>query len=156
MQLIVKIFICNKESFSILKINFFFTLKSRKYVFDIPDDPEDDDNDKNMVQKNNILDFVNKQLLFITDECVTICGGRWAIILSNKGTFVKELVSQKEKGDKKPEDPFIYSLGVSEVDGVRIMTGKEIYLIRKIPDDIKTIYEYYLDNASKHLLSSSF
>ena len=129
-------------------------LSFEKYVFDIPDGPEDDDNDKNMVQKNNILDFVNKQLLFITDECVTICGGRWAIILSNKGTFVKELVSQKEKGDKKPEDPFIYSLGVSEVDGVRIMTGKEIYLIRKIPDDIKTIYEYYLDNASKQLLSS--
>ena len=127
-------------------------IKYQKYDFKIEHDEYDAPED--IKEKNSILDFKNKQLLFMTDDCVAICGGRWVIMVNNKGkTFVEDL-NLSPKPDGKGTGPYIHCKGISEVDGIRLLTKSEVILIRKIPDDIKPVYNIFAEHPTKQLLSS--
>ena len=127
--------------------------KKLKYKIDTSLDEKEDAN-----EKNNILNFKNKQLLFLSDDCVAICGGRWLIMINLKNeTFVEDLNIDKSSEDTEPNNPHIYCKGISEVDGIRLMTKDEIILIRKMPNDIKAIYNIFGAQAfdpTKQILSS--
>ena len=60
-------------------------------------------------------------------------------------TFVEELNINRNSNDKYDDNPYIYCVGESEIDGIRIMTQNEILLIRKIPDYIKSIFNIFGD-----------
>ena len=130
----------------------------KKLVFKIEskyDDEEEDPDD--LKEKNKILDFKNKQLLFLTDDCVAICGGRWIAFVNDEKTFVEDLNIDKNSKDTYENNPYIYCKCISEVDGIRIMTQEEIILIRKIPEKIKEIFEFLSKKSiepEKQLLSS--
>ena len=85
----------------------------------------------------------------MTDDCVAICGGRWVIMVNNKGkTFVEDL-NLSPKPDGKNTGPYIHCKGISEVDGIRLLTKSEVILIRKIPDDIKPVYNIFAEHPAK-------
>ena len=120
-------------------------------------------------EKDRILNFINKQLIFMTDECVGICGGRWVIMakkvrkkVKNKNkeeiveydqTWIENLSVEKSKNDIHMDNPYIYCKGTTEVDGIRIITSNEIYLFRKVPDYLKPVFSN-LDNPTRQLISS--
>ena len=116
----------------------------KKFVFNINSlyDVEEEDQDE-LNEKNNILKFINKQLLFLSDDCVAICGGRWIVLINNQKTYVEDLNIDKSPKDTYKDNPYIYCYGISEVDGIRIMSQEEIILIRKIPEDIKPIFDVF-------------
>lgn len=125
-----------------------------KLVFKIENDIDDEEE---IIEKNNILNFLNKQLLFLSDDCVAICGGRWVIMVNRKKeTFVEDLGVDK-KSDDTPKNPHIYCIGLSEVDGIRLMTESEIILIRKMPENVKNFFNIFVTKTihpSKLLFSS--
>ena len=128
-------------------------LNYKKLEFKIENEEDEDKNEAN--EKNSILNFLNKQLLFVSDDCVAIVGGRWVVMVNDKGkTFVEDLNIDKSSTDTKLTNPYIYCKGTTEVDGLRILTTNEIYLIRRMPDDLKPVYDTFEDNQIKQLISS--
>ena len=112
------------------------------------DDPQD------IKEINSILDFKNKQLLFLTDDCVAICGGRYVVMINDKGkTFVEDL-ELPPKPDNKMTGPYIHCKCISEVDGIRLLTSNEIILLRKMPDEIKPVFNIFAEHYTKQLISS--
>ena len=128
-------------------------LKFKTYKFNIEHDELDDESE--IKEKDKILNFKNKQLFFLNDNCIAICGGRWIVIINENGkTYVEDLHIDKNSKDKNDEDPYIYSKGISEVDGIRLVTTNEILLIRKMPNNLSKIFDIFNNNPMKQLLSS--
>ena len=152
----VAFYVAEKKTVYILssKIPSKGALNFRKYEFKIEHNDFDDESDKK--EKDKILDFKNKQLLFLNEDCVAICGGRWIVIMDEKGkTFAEDLNIKKNKKDNIPDDPMIYCKGISEVDGIRLMTTDEILLIRKLPKDLAQLFDIFKsDYPVRQLLSS--
>lgn len=126
-------------------------LKFQKFNFNIEHDEYEDEEDAK--EKNSILEFKNKQLLFMTDDSVAICGGRWVIMVNNKGKTIIEDLSLDREVDRS-SGPYIHCKCITEVDGIRIMTHHDIILIRQLPNDIKPVYDIFAENPTKKLLSS--
>jgi hypothetical protein len=78
-------------------------------------------------------------------------------MVKGQKTYVEDLNIEKSSKDTYKDNPYIYCYGISEVDGIRIMTQEEIILIRTIPEDIKPIFDVFGSGPStpeKQLLSS--
>ena len=156
----IAIYSANKKTVYILpsKIPSRGNLSFKKLVFNINAlyDVEEEDQEE-LAEKNNILKFINKQLLFLSEDCVAICGGRWLVMVKGQKTYVEDLNIEKSSKDTYKDNPYIYCYGISEVDGIRIMTQEEIILIRTIPEDIKPIFDVFGSGPTtpeKQLLSS--
>ena len=117
-----------------------------------------DEGGEDDVEINKILNFINKQLLFLSNDCVAICGGRWVLMINEQEiSYAEDLNIEKNPNDKHNDNPYVYCKCISEVDGIRIMSRDEILLIRKIPNYIKSIFDIFLNdsnNPEKQLLSS--
>ena len=117
-------------------------LNFKKYQFKFEFDefePED-----NIKEKNKILNFNNKELVFLNDDCVAICGGRWVVMVNEKGdTLIEEICNEKDKNDISKTDDYVYCKSVSEVDGFRLLTKEEVSLFRKLPEDLKPVYNHF-------------
>ena len=128
-------------------------LNFKKYQFKFEFDefePED-----NIKEKNKILNFNNKELVFLNDDCVAICGGRWVVMVNEKGdTLIEEICNEKDKNDISKTDDYVYCKSVSEVDGFRLLTKEEVSLFRKLPEDLKPVYDHFNTTQTKILLSS--
>ena len=128
-------------------------LNFKKYQFKFEFDefePED-----NIKEKNKILNFNNKELVFLNDDCVAICGGRWVVMVNEKGdTLIEEICNEKDKNDISKTDDYVYCKSVSEVDGFRLLTKEEVSLFRKLPEDLKPVYNHFNTTPAKILLSS--
>ena len=128
-------------------------LNFKKYQFKFEFDefePED-----NIKEKNKILNFNNKELVFLNDDCVAICGGRWVVMVNEKGdTLIEEICNEKDKNDISKTDDYVYCKSVSEVDGFRLLTKEEVSLFRKLPEDLKPVYDHFNTTPTKILLSS--
>ncbi len=128
-------------------------LNFKKYQFKFEFDefePED-----NIKEKNKILNFNNKELVFLNDDCVAICGGRWVVMINEKGdTLIEEICNEKDKNDISKTDDYVYCKSVSEVDGFRLLTKEEVSLFRKLPEDLKPVYNHFNTTPTKILLSS--
>ena len=128
-------------------------LNFKKYQFKFEFDefePED-----NIKEKNKILNFNNKELVFLNDDCVAICGGRWVVMVNEKGdTLIEEICNEKDKNDISKTDDYVYCKSVSEVDGFRLLTKEEVSLFRKLPKDLKPVYNHFNTTPAKILLSS--
>ena len=150
----IALYIANKKSVYVFstKIPSQGMIKYQKYDIKIEHDEYDAPED--IKDKNSILDFKNKQLLFLTDDCVAICGGRYVVMINNKGkTFVEDL-NLPPKPDSKNSGPYIHCKCISEVDGIRLLTSNEIILIRKMPDEIKPVFNIFAEHFTKQLISS--
>ena len=136
-----------------------------KFQFNIEHDEEFEEEDE-AKEKDKILNFVNKQLLFLTDNCIAICGGRWVILVIKKWlkdkkgqlkdydqTFVENFSIEKNKNDTYENNPYIYCKGISEIDGIRIVTSNEIFLLRRLPEDLSPVFDLN-DSPTKKLISS--
>ena len=128
-------------------------LNFKKYQFKFEfDEFESEDNIK---EKNKILNFNNKELVFLNDDCVAICGGRWVVMINEKGdTLIEEICNEKDKNDISKTDDYVYCKSVSEVDGFRLLTKEEVSLFRKLPEDLKPVYNHFNTTPAKILLSS--
>jgi hypothetical protein len=128
-------------------------LNFKKYQFKFEfDEFEQEDNIK---EKNKILNFNNKELVFLNDDCVAICGGRWVVMINEKGdTLIEEICNEKDKNDISKTDDYVYCKSVSEVDGFRLLTKEEVSLFRKLPEDLKPVYNHFNTTPTKILLSS--
>ena len=128
-------------------------LNFKKYQFKFEFDefePED-----NIKEKNKILNFNNKELVFLNDDCIAICGGRWVVMVNEKGdTLIEEICNEKDKNDISKTDDYVYCKSVSEVDGFRLLTKEEVSLFRKLPEDLKPVYNHFNTTPTKILLSS--
>ena len=136
-----------------------------KFQFNIEHDEEFEEEDE-AKEKDKILNFVNKQLLFLTDNCIAICGGRWVILVIKKWlkdkkgqlkdydqTFVENFSIEKNKNDTYENNPYIYCKGISEIDGIRIVTSNEVFLLRRLPEDLSPVFDLN-DSPTKKLISS--
>lgn len=151
----IALYVAKKKSVYIFpsKIPTNGTIAYKKLEIKVDDVEVDEEKDKKEI--NNILEFKNKQLLFLTDDCVAICGGRWLVMINEeKQTYVESLEIEKDKQDIKDDDPFIYCKGIAEVDGIRLMTNNEILLFRKLPKDIKPVYDIFKLNDTRKLILS--
>ena len=153
----IALYVAKKKSIFLLplRIKSAGIIEFKKLIFNCESLDDGGEDDKEI---NKILNFKNKQLLFFSDDCLAICGGRWVLMVNEQNkTFVEDLNINRNSNDKYDDNPYIYCVGESEIDGIRIMTQNEILLIRKIPDYIKSIFNIFGDeslNSNKQLLSS--
>ena len=150
----IALYVANKKAVYVFstKIPSKGMIKYQKY--DIKIEHDEYDSPEDIKDKNSILDFKNKQLLFMTEDCVAICGGRYVVMVNDKGkTFVEDL-NLSPKPDGKYTGPYVYCKCISEVDGIRLLTSNEIILIRKMPEEIKPVFNIFAEHFTKQLISS--
>ena len=79
----------------------------------------------------------NKEFVFLTDDFVAIYGGRWVVMVNEKGnTFIEEICNERDKNDISKTDDYVYCKSVSEVDRFILLTKEEVSLFRKLPEDL--------------------
>ena len=113
----------------------------------------DSDIEKNEFnEQQKILSYKTPQdLLFCGENCVAICGGRFIMMInSNKETIPIEI----EEYENKPNPVYIYCKCISEIDGIRYITSKEIGLISKVPNELRKISSSFGGSHSRALLYS--
>ena len=150
----IALYVANKKSVYVFpsKIPSQGMIKYQKY--DIKLEHDEFDTQEDIKEKNSILEFKNKQLLFLTDDCVAICGGRYVVMINNKGkTFVEDL-NLPPRPDSKNTGPYVHCKCISEVDGIRFLTSNEIILIRKMPEEIKPVFNIFAEHFTKQLISA--
>ena len=153
----IALYVAKKKAVFILpsRIKSSGSVNYKKLTFNIESIDEGGEDD---VEINKILNFINKQLLFLSNDCVAICGGRWVLMINEQEiSYAEDLNIEKNPNDKHNDNPYVYCKCISEVDGIRIMSRDEILLIRKIPNYIKSIFDIFLNdsnNPEKQLLSS--
>lgn len=109
-------------------------------------------NEKEYKEQKNILDFTTEQqLLFCGDTCVAICGGRYIMMINTYNETIPILVEENEFKDYKG---YIYCKCISEVDGIRYLTDKEIYLVSPVPNELKQICNPFSNSLSRELMMS--
>ena len=151
----IALYVAKKKSVFIFSSNIKAndTIKYKQLKVEITADEYDEEVD--VKDKNSILNFKNKQLLFLSDDCVAICGGRWLVMINEQNeTFVEELNMDKNSKDIKESEPYVYCKGLTEVDGIRLMTKDEIILVRRMPEDLKQVYNTFKATPERILLSS--
>ena len=103
-------------------------------------------------EQQNILQYTTEQqLLFCGDNCVAICGGRFVMMINTKKETIPILIDQNRNKELKG---YIYCKCISEVDGIRCMTDKEIVLISPVPNELNQICNPFSGSNMRDLILS--
>jgi hypothetical protein len=103
-------------------------------------------------EQQRILEYkTEQQLLFCGEDCVAICGGRFLMMVNRNKETIPILI---EKNENKELKGYIYCKCISEVDGIRCMTDKEILLISPVPNELDQICNPFSDSTSRDLIKS--
>ena len=124
--------------------------KIMKKTFKISDKFEE----KEKKEQEKILNYnMDLQLLFCGEDNAAICGGRFTMIINiNNISIAIPVQENKNKGEG-----FVYCRGISEVDGIRYITEKEIIFISQVSKELLEICEYSSESkkpASKSLIEA--
>ena len=120
-------------------------IKYQKY--DIKKEHDEYDEQEDIKDKKSILYFKNKQILFVIDDYITIWGGRFVVMINDKGkTFVEDLYLPPKP---KNSGPYIHYKYISEVEEIRLLTSNEIILIRKKLEEIKSVFNIFDEHITK-------
>ena len=118
-----------------------------KMVYMIDSDIEQNE----LNEQLKILDFkTTQELLFCGETCVAICGGRFIMIINSK----KETIPIEIEENENKIEGYIYSKCISEVDGIRYITEKEVGLITQVSNELKKICSPLGGSYSRELLYS--
>jgi len=124
--------------------------KIMKKTFKISDKFEE----KEKKEQEKILNYnMDLQLLFCGEDNVAICGGRFTMIININNISIAIPVQE----NKTEGEGFVYCRGISEVDGIRYITEKEIILISQVSKELLEICEYSSESnkpASKALIKA--
>ena len=120
--------------------------KITKFKFEV--NPEIDIKDQQAV-----LYFKSEQqLLFCGEKCIAILGGKYLMMINtNNETIPPILIDER---DIKDNTGHIYCKGISEVDGIRYITDKELYLIRPVIKELNQICNPFGSSHLKELISA--
>jgi len=111
-------------------------IEIKKITFKIGDDFDE----KEKREQEKILGYnMDLQLLFCGEDNVAIVGGLFTMIVNKKNVSVAIRVQDKENKN----DGFVYCRGISEVDGIRYITDKEIHLITQVSREWMKIYNEF-------------
>ena len=120
--------------------------KITKFKFEI--NPEID-----IKEQQTILNYKSQQqLLFCGENCIAILGGKYLMMINtNNETIPPILIDERDIKDNKG---IIYCKGISEIDGIRYITDKEIYLLRPVINELNQICNPFSSSISKELISA--
>ena len=104
-------------------------------------------------EQQTILNFKSEQqLLFCGEKCIAILGGKYLMMINtNNETIPPILIDER---DIKDNTGHIYCKGISEIDGIRYITDKEIYLIRPVINELNQICNPFINSNSKELINA--
>ena len=110
------------------------------------------DPDIDFKEQKEILNFKSEQqLLFCGDKFIAILGGKYLMMINtNNETIPPILIDDNDNKEKWK----IYCRGISEVDGIRYITDKEIYLIRPVIKELNKICNPFSSSISKDLINA--
>ena len=119
----------------------------KKKTFKIGDDFEE----KEIREQEKILNYnMDLQLLFCGEDNVAICGGLFTMIINTNN----ESIAMRVQDNENENEGFVYCKGISEVDGLRYITDKEICLISQVSSEFMKICNPFSKSKSKDLLKA--
>ena len=132
---------------------FYFSSKINKVNNNISKLKFEIDQDNDIKEQQTILNFkTEQQLLFCGDNCIAILGGKYLMMVNkNNETIPPILINEREN---KENIRSIYCKGISEIDGIRYITDKEVYLIRPVINELNQICNPFSSSLSKDLISA--
>ena len=99
---------------------------------------------RELKEQQKVLSYKNDlQLLFCEDDAVAICGGKYIMMINKKNETIPILVEE----ENKQFESYIYCRGISEVDGIRYMTDKEIYLISPVSSELGELCDEFQEES---------
>ena len=102
--------------------------------------------------QEQILSFkTEQQLLFCGVENVAICGGKYIMMINNKSETIPILVDESEHNEYRG---YIYCKCISEIDGIRYMTDKDIYLLSPVQKELNDLCNPFSGSLSRELINS--
>ena len=102
--------------------------------------------------QEQILSFkTEQQLLFCGEENVAICGGKYIMMINNKNETIPILVDENEHNEYRG---YIYCKCISEIDGIRYMTDKDIYLLSPVQKELNDLCNPFSGSLSRELINS--
>ena len=102
--------------------------------------------------QEQILSFkTEQQLLFCGEENVAICGGKYIMMINNKSETIPILVDESEHNEYRG---YIYCKCISEIDGIRYMTDKDIYLLSPVQKELNDLCNPFSGSLSRELINS--
>jgi hypothetical protein len=102
--------------------------------------------------QEQILSFkTEQQLLFCGEENVAICGGKYIMMINNKNETIPILVDESEHNEYRG---YIYCKCISEIDGIRYMTDKDIYLLSPVQKELNDLCNPFSGSLSRELINS--
>ena len=122
--------------------------KIRKLKFEVDSSLEDSEI---MIQKKILSFKTDQQFLFCGNYSVAICGGKYIMMVNVKNENLSILVDEEERNESKG---YVYCRCISEVDGIRYMTDKEVYLLSQVPKELANLCFPFSGSASRDLIQS--
>lgn len=102
--------------------------------------------------QEQILSFkTEQQLLFCGKENIAICGGKYIMMINNKNETIPFLVDENEHNEYRG---YLYCKCISEIDGIRYMTDKNIYLISPVQKELNDICNTFSGSLSLDLINA--
>jgi hypothetical protein len=109
--------------------------------------------DSELKEQQTILNYeTEQQLLFCGDEAVAICGGKYIMMINKKNETIPIIVSEEEGANQYKGQA--YCKCISEVDGIRFLTDKEIYLISPVPYELSQICNPFSESLTRELVNA--
>ena len=109
------------------------------------------DTKEKTIQKNILSFKSDQQFLFCGNHTVAICGGKYIMMVNLKNENIAILV---DPVDYKENPGHIYCRCISEVDGIRYITEKEVFLIWPVPRELGQICNPFSKANSLKLVKS--
>ena len=104
------------------------------------------------MEQIDILNYKNEQeFLFCGDKCVAVCGGRILMMINNNNETLPIVVDETEH---KQIGGYLYCKCISEVDGLRFMNDKEIFLVSKVNEELAQICNPFSVSYMRKLINS--
>ena len=104
-------------------------------------------------EQQDILNYqVEQQLLFCGDEAVAICGGKYIMMINKRNETIPIIVDEEEGIDQFKG--YVCCKCISEVDGIRCITDKEIYLISPVPNELNQICNPFSESFTRELVNA--
>ena len=122
--------------------------KVDKFRFDLNSSSDD----RELKIQEQILSFKTvQQFLFCGEENFAICGGKYIMMINSKNETIPILVDENEHNEFRG---YIYCKCISEIDGIRYMTDKDIFLLSPVQKELNDICNPFSGSLSRELINA--
>ena len=110
--------------------------------------------EKELKEQEDTLNYKEGyQFLFCGEDAICIIGQMYILLVNTFEKTIDYKINEIEDLNAPPED-FYFCKCISEIDGLRFLTNKGVFFIKKVPNELYEICSPNNNNPSKKLLTA--